>query len=496
MERGDIPAKKKKMSEENNQDNLNEDRLLLCVFKNEEGEEHRGLLVYYHFTSKDLDDLLQQATSSDESLQCKYFIKDVEINGTLSETLNQLELAGTSSEVEIYYVPQAIFKVRAVTRCTSTIEGHAEAILSVQFNPNGRYLASGSGDTTVRFWDIYTESPQYTCKGHKHWVLAIAWSPDGKTLASGCKNGLIMLWNPANGSQKGSPLKSHSKWITSLAWKPMHLDGKCRLLASASKDGSIKIWDTVLSRCMMSLTSHTQSVTCVRWGGTNLIYSGSQDRTIKVWRASDGVLCRTLQGHGHWVNSMGLSCDYVLRTSCFDPAKANIVHETIDLGEEAQQKLALERYQKVVGSQPERLVTASDDLTMFLWTPESSSKSVARLTGHMQVVNHVAFSPSTLYIASASYDKSIKLWNGRTGAFITTFLGHVQRVYQVSWSADSRLLCSSSADSTLKIWNVERKKLLLDLGGHADEVYALDWSPDSQRVASGGKDKVLKLWRQ
>lgn len=62
----------------------------------------------------------------------------MEIKGILSETLKELELTGTSGEVEIYYVPQAVFKVRAVTRCTSTIEGHAEAILSVQFNPNGR----------------------------------------------------------------------------------------------------------------------------------------------------------------------------------------------------------------------------------------------------------------------------------------------------------------------------------------------------------------------
>ena len=54
-----------------------------------------------------------------------------------------------------------------------------------------RSLASGSGDTTVRFWDIFTETPLHTCKGHKHWILSIAWSPDGKKLASGCKNGQV-----------------------------------------------------------------------------------------------------------------------------------------------------------------------------------------------------------------------------------------------------------------------------------------------------------------
>lgn len=62
---------------------------------------------------------------------------------------------------------------------------------------------------------------------------------------------------------------------------------ECRYLASASKDGSIRIWDTLMGRCDKILTSHTQSVTCVKWGGDGLIYSSSQDRTIKVWRSQD-----------------------------------------------------------------------------------------------------------------------------------------------------------------------------------------------------------------
>lgn len=62
---------------------------------------------------------------------------------------------------------------------------------------------------------------------------------------------------------------------------------ECRYLASSSKDGSIRIWDTVLGRCEKILTGHTQSVTCVKWGGDGLLYTSSQDRTVKVWRAKD-----------------------------------------------------------------------------------------------------------------------------------------------------------------------------------------------------------------
>lgn len=66
---------------------------------------------------------------------------------------------------------------------------------------------------------------------------------------------------------------------------------ECRYLASSSKDGSIRVWDTVLGRCEKIMTGHTQSVTCVKWGGDGLLYTSSQDRTVKVWRAKDVSVC-------------------------------------------------------------------------------------------------------------------------------------------------------------------------------------------------------------
>lgn len=80
----------------------------------------------------------------------------------------------------------------------------------------------------------------------------------------------------------------------------------------------------------MSLSSHIQSVTCLRWSGRNLIYSSSQDRTIKVWKAEDGSLCRTLDGHAHWVNTLALNSDYVIRTGAFDPKDATLVKLDLD----------------------------------------------------------------------------------------------------------------------------------------------------------------------
>ena len=429
---------------------------------------------------------------SDEPLPYSFFLNDNEITSTLHKTLELEKDAFVSEKVlEIIYAPQALFRVKTVTRCSSSIPGHAEPVISAAFSCDGRSLASGSGDTTVRFWDVTTETPHHTCKGHKHWVLCIAWSPDGKKLASADKNGVIILWNPKNGQQIGQQMNGHKKWVSSLAWEPLHCNVECRRFASASKDNDIRIWDTALCKTVRVLAGHTQAVQCVKWGGTGLIYSASQDRTIKVWRADDGVLCRTLEGHAHWVNTLTLSTDYVMRTGAFDPSKP------FDVAISPEQTVAnaLQRYNEARGD-GERLVSGSDDFTLFLWQPETDRKHVARMTGHKQLINDVKFSPDGRLICSASFDKSIKLWDSKTGRAIATLRGHVQAVYQVAWSADSRLLVSGSADSTLKVWDMATKKLMMDLPGHADQVFAVDWSPDGERVVSGGKDKVMKMWRR
>uniref|UniRef100_A0A8B9ZKR6 Notchless protein homolog 1 n=1 Tax=Anas platyrhynchos TaxID=8839 RepID=A0A8B9ZKR6_ANAPL len=422
----------------------------------------------------------------DEPVPLAFFFRDAEIVVSLEKTLAG-QAVETEKVLDIVYQPQAVFRVRAVTRCTSSLEGHTEAVISVAFSPTGKYLASGSGDTTVRFWDLSTETPQFTAKGHRHWVLSIAWSPDGKKLASGCKNSQIFLWDPATGNQIGRVLAGHSKWITCLCWEPLHINPECRYLASASKDGSVRIWDTLMGRCDKILTGHTQSVTCVKWGGDGLLYSSSQDRTIKVWRTC-GFVSRA--------SSAAPSPDYVLRTGAFEPAEATINPQDVSGSLAELKEKARQRYEKVRGSGPERLVSGSDDFTLFLWKPAEDKKPLERMTGHQALINQVLFSPDTRIIASASFDKSIKLWDGRTGKYLTALRGHVSAVYQIAWSADSRLLVSGSSDSTLKVWDAETKKLAIDLPGHADEVFATDWSPDGQRVASGGKDKCLRIWRR
>lgn len=427
-----------------------------------------------------------------------FFLQEQEVMESLSSSL-QASGAGTEEVVRITYQPQAVFRVRPVNRCTDTLQGHTDAVLHVSFSPDGKHLASGGGDCVVRFWDTRTCTPRQTCEGHRSHVLCTAWSPDGERFASGDRSGELRVWDPKTGEPVGRPLRGHRKWITSVSWEPMHRTpaGACERLVSASKDSRIKLWNARTGTCLATISGHTDSVESVKWGGEGLLYSASRDRTIKVWAMEDrehtGKLVRTLSGHGHRVNALALSTENVCRTGPYDHRSRSFS------GPQDMRAAAQERYdafKAAGGDAPELLVSCSDDFTLFLWSPTDSKKPLSRMTGHQQAVAHIAFSPDGRYVASASFDKKVKIWNGRTGAFVATLTGHVASVYQVVWSADSRLLVSGSKDSTLKLWELKSlKKARNTLPGHADEVYALDWSPNGSMVASGSKDRTIKIFR-
>lgn len=204
-------------------------------------------------TTEQLGLICNALLKNEEQTPYIFFVGDEEIKKTLNSTLNLAEV-DTENVISIVYQPQAVFKVRPVTRCTSSMPGHAEAVISICFSPDGQNLASGSGDTTVRLWDLNTETPHFTCAGHKQWVMCVAWSSNGKKLASACKAGSVIIWDPVTGKQLCKTLTGHNKWVNCLSWEPYHENPECRRLASAGSDNVCRIWDTVLGQCSMVIS--------------------------------------------------------------------------------------------------------------------------------------------------------------------------------------------------------------------------------------------------
>jgi serine/threonine protein kinase len=122
--------------------------------------------------------------------------------------------------------------------------------------------------------------------------------------------------------------------------------------------------------------------------------------------------------------------------------------------------------------------------------------------GHTARVNAIAWSPDGTYIASASEDKTVQVWNILTGDQIFTYCGHSDAVNSVTWSPDGTRIASASSDSTVQVWDATTGQNVLTYTGHTNRVLTIAWSPDGPssspgrgpRIASGGDDKTLQVW--
>ncbi|BAT51983.1 WD-40 repeat-containing protein [Nostoc sp. NIES-3756] len=138
------------------------------------------------------------------------------------------------------------------------------------------------------------------------------------------------------------------------------------------------------------------------------------------------------------------------------------------------------------------IASASADKSVKIWDAVTGEE-LATFKGHSDRVVSVAFSPDGRTIASASAGKSVKLWNRSTGS-ITTLNGHRKSVNKVAFSPDGRTIASASADNTVKLWDTARGKLIITFNGHSDKVISVAFSPNGRTIASASADNTAKLW--
>ena len=396
---------------------------------------------------------------------------------------------GSEEIVSITYYPQAVFRCRPISRSTHTMTGHSNSILSCKFSQDSSKLVSCSGDHTVRVWDMNTCTPICTLKGHGNWVLNCNWHYGNRLIASGDKNGKVIIWEINELGTEGKQIHSycHRDFVYDIEWKPQ-VFGESAIVATTSRDFSTHLFDAQVGQTIRTLGGHQQAVTSVKWSGhENILYTSSRDRLINVYDVRQNNPIHVLRGHAHWINSLSTSTEYVLRQGGYDP-----------MGKENGIEGAKKRLEKImnIGGE-ERLISASDDGTLYLWMPMKSQKPIQRLVGHSSQVMSCKFSPDSKLIASTGVDKNMRLWDGMTGTCLHTYRGHVQTIYNCAWAPDSRMLVSACKDSTVKLWNAvpNNRKLIQNLPGHRDEVFAIDWSMDGSSVASASYDHTIKIWR-
>ena len=351
-----------------------------------------------------------------------------------------------------------------------TIKGHESGVNYVHFSPNGQVVASSSTDGTVKLWQRDGILLR-TLAGHTDGVFGLAFSPDGQTLASASWDQTVRLWQ-TDGTEL-SVLKGHQNGLWAVAFSP---DGQ--MLASASLDSTITLW-TPEKTLLTFLQGHQDAV----WGvdfspDSQTLVSGSWDGVIQLWRR-DGQVLASFKGHDEAVFDVAVA----------PPVQANLPSENGMV----KQKQENQGNSEIIESLPSNeliIASASVDKTIKIW--QGDGTLLNRLRGHSNSIYGVEFSPEGQLLASASSDNTVKLWT-REGKLLKTLTQHRDVVYDVVFSPDGQLLASGSKDKTIKLWQRDGT-LLNTLTGHDDSIRALAFSPDSQRLASASWDNTIKLW--
>lgn len=302
--------------------------------------------------------------------------------------------------------------------CLHTLRSHSGMVHAVAISQDGKLIASGSSDHTIKLWQLETGKLVRTLgrwfDGHSSMVQTVSFSPNGQLLASGSWDDTIKLWLLSTGKPIRT-LMTRSNWVNSVAFSP---DGQ--LLASGGANNTIKLWQVGTGEEIRTFTGHSDSVCSVTFSSDGeFLASGSADCTIKLWQVSTGREIRTFIGHSFFVNSVALSRDGQV------------------------------------------LASGSSDNQIKLWQV-STAKEIITLTGHSDAVSSVAFSPDPPpsfnsvelqgILASASWDNTIKIWDISTGDEIYTLNEHSSYVRAIAFSPDGQTLVSASDDDTIKMW--------------------------------------------
>ncbi|EUC38905.1 hypothetical protein COCCADRAFT_81837 [Bipolaris zeicola 26-R-13] len=218
-------------------------------------------------------------------------------------------------------------------------------------------------------------------------------------------------------------------------------------LVSMSEDKTVTIWDAQNGLCLHTLREHNNTIHAVAFSpDMKRLVSMSEDKTVKIWDIHSGFCLKTLTGHTRPVNSVAFS------------------------------SLA-------------RLASGSRDKTIKIWDTRTGA-CVRTLIGHTCIVSSVVFSPESTKIASASWDKTVKIWDAHTGACLQTLIGHKHVVSLVAFSPSSKRLASASWDKTVKIWDPHSGACLTTLEGNG-RIKSLAFSPDEISIRISGSNLCL-----
>ena len=333
---------------------------------------------------------------------------------------------------------------------------HDNAVTSVAFSLDGKYVLTGSKDHTARVWEVATRK-EIARMTHSGIVSSLALSPDGKHVASGGEI-TARVWEASTGKEIARithenfrhlitfdlGVKGYHSRVTSLIFS---VDGK--YIVSEGSDRTVRVWEATTGKEVAHIIPNTRNVDAVAFSPDGkYVVLGSIYGMIDVWEAHTGKEVTHMNHGGINIYSLAFSPD------------------------------------------GKYIVSGGNDKTARVWEA-TTGKEVMRMT-HNFVVYTVAFGPDGKYVVSSSGDQTIRVWDFINGSEIAR-MTHGQAISSIAISPNGKNIVSGSVDHTARVWEAFTGKELARFN-HDNDINSVAFSPDGRYVASASDDKTVRIW--